>query len=277
MSKTRRSIRFHPLVFFVLTMSAALFAPASSQAATYSWNASAAVSTWQVSSNWGGTVPGSGDVAAFPAASYSATASTPTLSSPANLGGIWDTGAGAVTVAGSAITLFGTAINGNVPIGIELDASAGPLAINAPLVVQNNQQWINNSLNSITVNGNISGTGNLTILGSGILTLTGSNDLGVELTVDGGTIQVPSGFLSMTSPGNGWEYIGNSHTGSFVELGGKNWLANGLVLGNNPGSRGSYGLSGNGVLTASQEYSGFSGSGTFNQTGGSNSFATELI
>ena len=113
----------------------------------------------------------------------------------AAIGGIWDTGSGALTIGGtSALTLFGTTINGNTGTGIEVDAGAGPLTINAPLVLQNNQQWINNSASALTVNGDISGTGSLTVLGSGTLTLTGSNTFSGSLTVDGGTLQMPSGF-----------------------------------------------------------------------------------
>ena len=84
-------------------------------------------------------VPGSGDVAQFAAGSYSLAASTPTLGSTANLGGIWDTGAGVITIGGSALTLYGTTINSNTAGGIEVDSSAGSLTINAPLVLQNNQ------------------------------------------------------------------------------------------------------------------------------------------
>ncbi len=70
------------------------------------------------------------------------------------------------------MTLFGTTINSNPGTGIEVDAGAGPLTINAPLVLQNNQQWINNSASALTVNGNISSTGSLTMIGSGIMTLS---------------------------------------------------------------------------------------------------------
>ena len=98
---------------------------------------------WNDASNWGGTLPGSADIGLFSAASYT---SQPSLASTAAVGGIWDTGSGAVTIGGtSALTLFGTTINGNAGTGIEVDAGAGPLTINAPLVLQNNQQWINNS------------------------------------------------------------------------------------------------------------------------------------
>ena len=91
-------------------------------------------------------------------------------------------------------------INSNTGTGIEVDAGAGPLTINAPLVLQNNQQWINNSASALTVNGDISGTGSLTKLGSGMLTLTGSNTFSGNTTVDGGTLQIASGSLASPTP-----------------------------------------------------------------------------
>ena len=159
--------------------------------------------------------------------------------------------AGAITIGGSsALTLFGATINSNTGTGIEVDAAAGPLTINAPLVLQNNQQWINNSASPLTVNGNISGAGSLATMGSGVLMLCGSNTFGGTLTVDGGTVQVPSGPLS---PAGGNETIGNSATGSFTQSGGTNSVSNNLYLGYNAGSSGTYNLSGSGLLSAANE------------------------
>jgi len=77
----------------------------------------------------GGTVPGSGDLGLFSAASYN---SQPYVDAASSLGGIWNTGAGAVTIDGTnALTLYGTTINGNAGTGVEMDAGAGPLTINA--------------------------------------------------------------------------------------------------------------------------------------------------
>ena len=110
--------------------------------ATFTWSSAATATDWNTASNWGGTLPGSADIGVFSAAAYN---SQPSLTSTAAVGGIWDIGAGNVTIGGtSALTLFGTTINGNTGTGIELDVGAGPLTINAPLVLQNNQQWLNN-------------------------------------------------------------------------------------------------------------------------------------
>ena len=187
------------------------FAPA----ATFTWNASATGPNWNVTSNWGGTVPGAADIGLFNAASY---AFSPSLSSTASLGGIWDTGSTSLTIGGtSALTLFATTINTNAGTGIEADVGAGPLIINAPLVLQNNQQWINNSASAITVNGNISGTGSLTTLGSGMVTLTGLNTYSGNTTVNGGTLQLFAGQLSSPT-----QYVGYSGSATFVQSGGTN-------------------------------------------------------
>ena len=183
--------------------------------ATLTWSSTAAGTSWNDASNWGGTLPGSVDIGLFAAASY---ASQPALTSPAAAGGIWDTGGGAITIGGtSALTLFGTTINSNPGTGIEVDAGAGPLTINAPLALQNNQQWINNSANALTINGAVSGSGSLTKLGSGILTLTGSNTYSGSTTVDGGTLQMPSGSLASPT-----QYVGYSGSGTVLQSGGVN-------------------------------------------------------
>ncbi len=157
-------------------------------------------------------------------------------------------------------------INSNTGTGIEVDAGAGPLTINAPLVLQNNQQWIDNSANALTANGAISGSGSLTKLGSGMLTLTGVNNYSGNTTVDGGTLQISSGLLA--SPG---QYVGYSSTGSLTQSGGTHSVSN-LTIGVVTGSSGTCTLSGGSLFCGYQEYIGyFSGSGSFTQSGGTNS------
>ncbi len=227
--------------------------------ATRTWNSTATATGWSIASNWGGTVPGSADIGRFAAASYT---SQPSLTTTANVGGIWDTGGGAITIGGnSALTLFGTTINSNTGTGIEVDPGAGPLTVNAPLVLQNDQQWINNSLKSLTVNGNISATGSLTKIGSGTLALTGSNTFGGTLTVDGGTLQIPSGSLTADT-----EYVGNNGIGTVTQTGGTNTVTNTFSIGVNPGSSGTYNLSG-GLLVVNGMFGG-AGSSSLNISGG---------
>ncbi len=160
---------------------AAVLAPASSA------SAAATVFTWgNVGSDWGaagnwsplGPPTGGTAVAQFTSPSYSF---QPTLvSTSQTLGGIWDNGAGTVTIGATspfALTLSGTTVNGNATTGIELDSGAGALTINCPVIMGSNQSWINNSANPLTMNGTLNGGGKsitLNTTGSGSLVVTGS-------------------------------------------------------------------------------------------------------
>ncbi len=359
------------------------------RAAVFTWNPAAATSAWDAASNWGNvSVPGSDDVAQFAAASYATASAAPDLTSPVCLGGIWNTGAGSITICGSTLTLYSSTINGNIGTGIETDAGAGSLTIDAPMTLANSQQWLLNSAEPMTViapvtssynltqsgagtltlaaNLNIGGTlavggkliqtggtnsvgslalcgsgqpfvagyslfggllsvgqisgsgcwefdigggtlaasgpaswpgfylsggaatinnggfavtlasplplsgpGTLVVNGSGTLTLNGSSSIGGDIVVDGGTVAVPGG--SLLTSGN--ILAGNAAGGALVQTGGTVGFANSLIIANNPGSTGSYKLSGNGLLTASSSaqgnmYVGYSGTGCFSQTGG---------
>jgi autotransporter-associated beta strand protein len=230
------------------------------RAATLNWSANATGPAWSVASNWGGVVPGSADVAQFASASYN---SQPSLTSTAAVGGIWDTGAGNVTIGGtSALTISSTTINGNNGTGIEVDAGTGSMTINAPLILLNSPQWINNSSGALAVSGNISGSGSLTKIGSGSITLSGSNVFGYSLAVGGGALQIPGGSTTMSS-------IDVWGGGSYMQSGGAS-NASSLYLGDNS-SNGSYVLSNSGLLTiTTAEYIGNSGVGSFTQSGGTN-------
>jgi autotransporter-associated beta strand protein len=86
-----------------------------------------------------------------------------------------------------------------------------------------------------------------------------------------GTIQMNGGSLYVSVH----SYVGYSGTGTFTQTGGThaggtNSLS-ALYLGYNSGSSGAYNLSNTGLLSAVYEYIGFSGAGTFTQTGGTNS------
>lgn len=107
-----------------------------------------------------------------------------------------------------------------------------------------------------------------------------------SLTIDASagttvTLQQTAGGLSTgqqyVSGGN--EYVGYSGTGtsSFIQSGGTNTLGFGgnLFVGYNTGSNGTYNLSNTGSLSGNYssgfyEYVGYSGSGAFNQSGGTN-------
>ena len=66
----------------------------------------------------------------------------------------------------------------------------------------------------------------------------------------------------------GFQFVGYSGTGSFVQSGGSNSLAGYLYLGY--GAGGTYALSGTGRLSAASEYVDYSAAATFQQTGGTN-------
>ena len=77
------------------------------------------------------------------------------------------------------------------------------------------------------------------------------------------------------------EYLGCSGTGSFTQSGGTNSIAADLYLGYFLGgsgacSSGAYSLSGSGRLSAGSEYVGYSGTGSFTQSGGTNIIANVL-
>ncbi len=119
---------------------------------------------------------------------------------------------------------------------------------------------------------NLSGSGSLAVGGApsgsgvpgGSVTLTGVNALGGTLVVDGGSLQLPSGSLTMTSSAAGYEYVGYSGTGTATQTGGTNTVGTALVLGQNPGSLGTYNLFGGLLVVPS-----IVGSGSLNITGGS--------
>jgi T5SS/PEP-CTERM-associated repeat protein len=82
------------------------------------------------------------------------------------------------------------------------------------------------------------------------------------------------------------EFVGNSGSGAFVQSAGNNsvagvanseYVANGLLLGANSNGKGTYTLSGTGVLSAGMEGVGYAGTGTFTQTGGTNTLPTNYL
>ena len=120
--------------------------------------------------------------------------------------------------------------------------------------------------------------------GSGAFTQTGGTNI-----VGGGIIYLgsnpgSSGTYSLSGSGNfaisnGFEYIGNSGSGTFTQTGGTNngGTSGVIYLGLNPGSSGAYSLSGSGLLTIPIQQIGYSGSGAFTQTGGTNNLGGGLL
>ena len=120
-----------------------------------------------------------------------------------------------------------------------------------------------------------SGTGNFTQSG-------GTNALsdGLELGVSpggSGTYNLSGGQLSVTGTEFGWEYVGGQGVGNFTQSGGTNTTSsNGLYLGYTARGRGTYRLSGSGLLSIPIEYVAYSGTGNFTQSGGTNTIPGAL-
>lgn len=92
-----------------------------------------------------------------------------------------------------------------------------------------------------------------------------------------------SGFYSLSSTGslavNNIEFVGVSGIGSFVQSGGTHTIANNLYVGGLSGSVGNYAFSGGSLAmtgTFGVEYVGYSGTGSFTQTGGNNSTTGQI-
>jgi hypothetical protein len=135
---------------------------------------------------------------------------------------------------------------------------------------------------------NLGGTGNLLtyldeiigLSGKGTFNQTGgTNTLTYDLYLGHNSGSI--GTYNLGGIGNllstyGHEYIGYKGTGTFNQTGGTHTLKGmggnrNLYLGYNSGSSGTYNLSGTGNLSPNfNEYIGYSGTGTFNQTGGTN-------
>ena len=109
--------------------------------------------------------------------------------------------------------------------------------------------------------------------GTAAITLTGAicNNLylGDPNSANSGTIQMSGGNLESY----GSQFLGSNGDGAFIQSGGDNsdvGVTTGLYLGCDPLGSGYYNLSGTGVLSPKSEYIGYSGAGTFIQSGGTN-------
>ncbi len=180
-----------------------LVSVAKVDAATYTWANTG--TDWGNGANWGGTPPGGSDVGQFTLPSYNF---QPNVAELDTIGGVWNTGAGAVTVTGSSIlTINGTTIGSNVNTGIELDPSAGALSIGAQIALGGSQQWLNNSGSALTTTGPL-------YLGINSLTFAGSGQTSVSSPITGqGNLIVASGanvVFSTTSAATVNSYVGTT-------------------------------------------------------------------
>lgn len=138
--------------------------------------------------SWGGSAPGSGDIATWTSTSLGAGL---TLGSPASWSGIGVAGAqSAIGITGSGTLTLGSA-------GIEMSAAAVNLTLGVPLVLGGNQSWTVNANRTLAVSGIISGASSvLTKSGTGNLTMANASN-----TYGGGTI-INAGQLRMDLQAN---------------------------------------------------------------------------
>lgn len=170
---------------------AVVLAGAVAQAAVYDWSGTASGDMSGTPANWGGTVPGAGDIARWNAASYT---NAPTANAPltigqllfdaGNTGGVlFDAGSGALTLN----AVGGTGIQVNSGSGA-IDTGGATFALGAA------QSWTNDSASTLTLNGTIANGGNLlTVGGAGSTTLKGA------ISGAGGLAKEGSGVLNLTA------------------------------------------------------------------------------
>jgi len=207
---------------------------------------------WTTANNW--------DTAATGNAALLTPPSIPTdVTFAASAANIFNTTLGAdfsihtLTLSTANNVTIGGANRLTISTGLTNDVNAGNNVINANIGLGTDQQWVNNSVNSLVVNSNISGACALTILGGSTnILLNGVN------TYSGGTI-VASGTLTLGNPTNtladaGAVQILNNSTldlGANSDVVGPVTMTLGSITGTSGSLRGSAYNVENGTITAS--------------------------
>ena len=165
-----------------------------------------------------------------------------------------------LTLAGGGLLFTG---------GNDYTISGGSMTAGAGLIVQQYAANNNLTIGSAIVNYGSGQTTSLAKAGPGTLTLSAAN------TYTGGT-SVLAGTLALTGTMVGPAVVvGCGGAANFTQSAGINAPTT-LYLGYNPGSSGTYTLSGAGNLSPFGEVLGNAGTGSFTQSGGSNTVATTL-
>ena len=169
------------------------------------------------------------------------------------------TGFAGVTTAGLNVHVTGTPLT--VPAG---DGFTGVGTIGDPIANQGTITVASGSALNFTGGLNVSGSGSAS-LGTGNLTVNNA-----------------SSGMSGTTLSAANLYVGSGGTGTFTHSAGTNSLSSSLYLGYNSADTGTYALSGTGKLSVSagsltgNQYIGYSGTGNFTQSGGTNNLAVNL-
>lgn len=284
-----------------LALSLVLAMQSHGGAATIDWRGNATTTAWATGTNWvGDAAPANStatDIASFNQTSYLSEPNAGTRSINGVLIGNGTTSTAALTISGTALTIGGS--------GITMQANAAASVVSSGVVLGANQNWTNNSANTLTVSGIVSESGgarNLTKGGSGTLILSGANSYTGTTSVSAGTLTLTGnrtvasgivtmggtstlnlqGNLTLATGGTDLTVSGTAavlnHSAGIVTFTAGNTLQ--LLIGNGAGSNSTYNLSGTGVLTTLTSASrgitvggngGSSGNpavATFNMTGG---------
>ncbi len=180
--------------------------------------------------------------------------------------------------------------------GITVDTGAGAVTISAAISLSSAQMWTNNSLSTLTINGNIADATNLlTIAGSGNTSLGGVLGSGSGgLTMSGSdtlTLSGANNYAGATMVNTGTLVLGNASalgttTGGTTVASGATLDLNGQTVGAEPLTISGTGLGGNGALinssavtatfggTITNQTFTVGGSGNINLTGSINGTAT---
>jgi autotransporter-associated beta strand protein len=181
-------------------------APTVLSATNGSASTTAGRSNWSLTSNGNGMTTGSlTGLAPGPGVTlnFSSTGTVTTAPTATTLGAN-------MSVAGMVIndgaTGLGILADGNTltlgSVGITMDNGVAASSIGANVALGTNQTWTNNSVNALTVSGNVNGNAALTTAGTGAVVLSGNNTYTGGTTVTAGTLLANNGSGSATGSGS---------------------------------------------------------------------------
>ncbi len=208
-----------------------LYTPAVAFGANGTWNPSATSGAWQTAADWlSGIIPGSTTITTdTDIAIFNSNSTTLQITPDANrdIGGItFDTVAGAYvigTTGGNALLLTG---GGQIQIASTFSGSNIAETINAPLTLEGNYTFADNSPNT-NVSLNFGGAIRSGVSGVQILTVSGSGATSISGAIGGGT-----GVIGLTKNGTGTLTLGGSAANTYT---GPTQINSGTVILNKPG------------------------------------------
>jgi autotransporter-associated beta strand protein len=168
------------------------------------WTGGDTDNNWQSAANWN-TTPVANDTLTFAGSTrLSNTNNYPANTSFRDL--IFNSGAGAFTLAGNAVTLTGGVANNG----------ANTQTVNLPMTLASGAHDITTSSGALTLGGAISGSGGLAKTGTGTTRLVASNTYNGGTTISGGTLGFASANGTNTNLGTGSVTV---NTGAILRAG----------------------------------------------------------